>query len=211
MDTGNEDTNETPEATETPRPGTLAWVLAHSSVEVDGFSVPSCHRIGEGSLVLGEDDGRCRLVREDGRRCNATRLRALPLCLVHAGGGGMVDPSAMRAKAAAVKLARKERRELLGIGPRRTASARQIARVHALERSEALAIALVDGPLDDPSLSTVERQVAALRAIDATFPLAQVSAELSIPADADTAGQMGWQEMRQLAAQLLGEQGEIIS
>jgi hypothetical protein len=117
----------------------------------------------------------------------------------------MTDAAGMSRKAHAVKLQRRQRRELLGIGPRRAASPRAIARIQALERAEALATAIVSGPLDAEGLGPIERQMAALRALDATFPLASTSVELSIPADgADVAG-MGWAEMRQLAAQLLDE------
>jgi hypothetical protein len=123
----------------------------------------------------------------------------------------MVNPAAMREKARSVKIARKERRELLGIGPRRMASPRQIARVQAVERAHELAAAIVSGPLDDPSLGAIERQVAALRALDATFPLAQTSVELSIPSDGDGVSGMGWAEMRALAAQLLDSNPENAS
>jgi len=176
-----------------PKPGTLAWLLTLPTVDVHGFELPSVHRVPEGgSMVLGDADGRCRVVRPDGARCKSPSLRAFPACLVHAGGGGFTSEGAraMSKRAHAVKIARRERRELLGIGPRRAASARQIARVHAIERAEQLAAAIVDGPLDDPSLTTVERQRAALAAVDATFPLAHVSAEVSIPAGAEDAAAM---------------------
>ena len=193
---------------ETPRPGTLAWLLEQPRVNVQGFELPACHRIpDDATILLGDPDGKCRIVKADGTRCKSPSLRALPACLVHAGGGGFTADGAraMSKRAHAIKLARRERRELLGIGPRRAASARQIARIQAIERAEQLATAIVSAPLDDPNLSTIERQRAALAALDATFPLAQVSAELSIPADGETASAMGWQEMRQLAAQLLDE------
>lgn len=188
-----------------PREGTLAWLQLQEHVDVDGFELPSVHRVGEGSLLLGEDDGRCRVVRADGRRCHSPRLRLYGVCLVHAGGGGFSDPAAMSKRAHAVKLARRERRELLGIGPRRSASARQIARVHALERAEELAAAIVDGPLDAEGLGPIERQGAALRALDATFPLSSTTVEVSLPATAEEASGMGWAEMRQLAARLLDD------
>jgi len=115
----------------------------------------------------------------------------------------------MSKRANAVKIARRERRELLGIGSRRAASPRQIARVQAIERAEALAAAIVSAPLDDPALGTIERQRAALAALEATFPLAHVSAEVVLPADAGQAAEMGWAEMRSLAAQLLGESESV--
>ena len=190
-----------------PRLGTLAWLLLQPRILFQGFELPACHRLPEGaSMLAGDRDGRCRVVRADGARCKSPSLRAFCACLVHAGGGGFLGPDGARAmsrKAHAVKVARRERRELLGIGPRRAASARQIARVHAFERAEQLALAIVDGPLDDSSLGTVERQKAALAALDATFPLAATSVEVSIPADSAGAESMSWSEMRALAAQLL--------
>ena len=74
-----------------------------------------------------------------------------------------------------------------------------------MERAEQLATAIVAAPLDDPSLGTIERQTAALRALDATYPLASTSVELSIPADADSAASMSWADMQALAARLLGD------
>ena len=60
---------------------------------------------------------------------------------------------------------------MLGISAAGTANPRQLARLKALERSEELAEALVNGPLDDPDLGSVQRQLAAGRIIDAVFPL----------------------------------------
>ena len=77
--------------------------------------------------------------------------------------------------------------------------------MQAMERAEQLATAIVAAPLDDTALSTLERQGAALRALEATFPLAQTSVELSIPADADSAASMSWADMQALAARLLGD------
>jgi hypothetical protein len=204
-----QDVEQTPEA---PRQGTLAWLLLQPRIEYQGVELPACHRIPEGGgLAIGAEPGRCSVVRADGRPCKAVSLRAFPTCLVHAGGGGFSDPSAMSRRANAVKIARRERRELLGIGSRRSASPRQIARVQAMERAEALASAIVSRPLDDPSLGTIERQIAALRALDATFPLASTSVELSIPADGSDVQGMGWAEMRALASQLLDSNSESAS
>src|SRR4029077_8866529 len=134
----------TPGAEPEPRQGTLAWLKQQPHADVQGLRLPTCHRIPDGAtILLGDDDGRCRVERTSDDRCKAPRLRDYGVCLVHAGGGGMVDPAGMQAKAVAVKLARRERRELLGIGPRRTASARQIARIQAMDRAQALATAIV--------------------------------------------------------------------
>jgi hypothetical protein len=64
---------------------------------------------------------------------------------------------------------------------------------------------LVSGPLDDPKLGAIERQIAAARALDATFPLQQATLEVELPADAAGIQSLGWQEMQQLAARLLTE------
>jgi hypothetical protein len=58
------------------------------------------------------------------------------------------------------------------------------AELLALERAEELARAIVEGPLDDPKLASVERQLAAIRAVDVTYPQAQTSIEVELPADA---------------------------
>src|SRR5215472_1225272 len=193
--------------------GSRAWLEGFPLVQVLGLSLPAVHRVQDGStLADGEGDRRCRLIRPDGRRCGAPRLDVYGVCLVHAGGGGMHDREAlanMSRKGHAVKLARKQRRELLGIGSRRAASPRQIARVQAFERASELATALVGAPLDDPSLGTIERQQAVIRALDATFPLASTSVEVSLPADADGAAAMSWSDMRQLAARLLDDGSQV--
>ena len=109
-------------------------------------------------------------------------------------------------QASSVSRARlKTRRQLLGIGPSRAGNPRSHARLLALERAEELAQALVTGPLDDPSLGAVERQAAAIRALDATYPLASTSLEIELPADAGEVGAMSWADMQRLAARMLDE------
>ena len=61
--------------------------------------------------------------------------------------------------------------------------------------------ALVDDPLDDENLSTMQRQKAVLGMLDATFPLAQTSVEIELPADPQS---LSWSDMQRLASQLLG-------
>src|SRR5215831_17956288 len=191
---------------EPPREGTLAWLQTQEHVDVQGLQLPAVHRVPkDATLLLGDDDGHCRVVKADGKRCGSTRLRLYGICLIHAGGGGFIGENGaavMSKRAHAVKIARRERRELLGIGSRRAASPRQIARVQAMARAEALAAAIVSAPLDDASLGTIERQKAALAALEATFPLATVSAEVSFPASAEQAASMTWPEMQALAARL---------
>jgi len=110
----------------------------------------------------------------------------------------------MGARANARKAVLRERRSLLGIGARRHADARQIARVEALERAADLSAALL-APLDDDTLGSLARQRAAVTVLDATFPLATATLEVQLPADQAGVQALGWQQLQQLAAQLTGE------
>jgi hypothetical protein len=186
---------------EPPKRGTLAWLQLQEHVLWEGVEVPAVHRIPDGALRHpGDDDGRCRVVWEDGRRCGATRMRAYGICSAHAGGG---DPQAASERGHAKKAVLRQRRALLGIGPNTAANPRQIARLAALGRAEEIAAALVDGPLDDASLSAVERQQAVIRTLSETFPLQQLTVEVELPADAAAVSDMGWEAMQQLAGRLL--------
>jgi hypothetical protein len=113
-----------------------------------------------------------------------------------------LDPSAAAHQANAVKAKLRARRELLGIGPARVAQPRQIARLRAAERAEEAAAALVDAPLDDPKLGSMERQRAVLNMLDALYPLATASVELELPADGASVNGLGWAELQQLAARI---------
>ena len=90
------------------------------------------------------------------------------LCSAHAGGG---DPEAGVIAAREKRTKLKARRTLLGIGPNRVGNPRAHARLRALERADDIAQALIDAPLDDAELGSVERQLAVVRGLDATFPL----------------------------------------
>ena len=116
--------------------------------------------------------------------------------------GVMGDPAGNAHLAAASKARIRARRQLLGIGPRTAAQPRQIARMRAAERAEEAATALVDAPLDDPSLGTVERQRAVLAFLDALYPLASATVEVELPAEHGSVVGMGWQELQQLAARI---------
>jgi hypothetical protein len=94
---------------------------------------------------------------------------------------------------------------LLGITARRASSPVQMARMRAQERAEALAEAIIDGPLDDAELGSVARQRAAIGAVELLYPQVTASLDVALPDEADGVGEMGWQEMQQLAAQLLGD------
>lgn len=183
------------------RKGTLPWLQAQEQVEVDGWLLPAVHRVPDGATIRrGEDDGRCRVLWPDGRRCGATRTRLFGVCSAHAGGG---DPEAAAVLARSKRTKLRERRVLLGIGPNTAANPRQIARMAAQERAEEIAAALIDGPLDEPSLSAIERQQAVIRGLDATFPLQQLTVEIDLPTDEAGVQEMGWQEMQRLATRLI--------
>lgn len=184
-----------------PKRGTRDWILAQPLIERDGARVPASHRIpAEGTFQPGEDDGYCQVTFPDGRRCRATRIRGLLLCSGHAGGG---DPQAGVIAARAQRTRIKERRTLLGIGASRVGDPRNHARMRALERAEEIAEALVDGPLDDRELGSVERQVAVVRALDATFPIQTATVEVELPASGEAVAGMSWESMQALAARLL--------
>jgi len=92
-------------------------------------------------------------------------------------------------------------RETYGLSAARAADPRFAARIRAALRADDLAMAIVDGPLDDRKLTAVERQRAALSALDSTFPLQRVTAELSLDEDVDS---MSWKDMQRVALSLLG-------
>jgi hypothetical protein len=188
-----------------PRKGTIAWLQLQNTVEVDGWSVPACHRIPEGATIRrGEDNGRCRVVKVDGKTCGAVRTHVFGICAAHAGGGDH-EAGALASQAARARI--RSRRLLLGIGSRASANPRQLARLAALERAEELANALVHGPLDDVDLGSLERQRAAVTALEQTFPLQAMTVEVELPAEASGVAAMGWEEMQQLAARLVGQGG----
>jgi len=192
-----------PEAEPPPREGTLAWLQQQPHVEVLGLELPVTHRVVEGSQLAPIDgDPHCRVIRPTGERCRAIATRSYGLCTAHLGGGSQDLAAAGRAGNAA-KARLKARRQLLGIGPSRAGNPRSHARLAALERAELLAEAIVIAPLDDASLGTIERQRAALAALDATFPLQRVDVELELPASPDEAEGLSWEAMQRLAAQLL--------
>src|SRR5436305_2919506 len=161
------------EVYEPPKRGTGAWLAQQEHVEVLGLRIPNVHRVPEGATAYeGEDDGRCRVIKPDGKRCGATRMKAYGICSAHAGGG---DPEAASLAGNAQRARLKARRLMLGIGPATAANPRQIARLAAQARAEEIAAALIDGPLDDRELGSLERQQAMLRGLDATFPLQQMT------------------------------------
>lgn len=177
------------------------------TVEVFGREMPLGHKIPPGGgLWDGEDDGICRVLWEDGRRCSARRMRRWGICPGHAGVGGVnQDPRGMAKRAGAARAARREQRLLLGISARRGAQPVQAARLRAAARADALASAIVDGPLDDPDLGTLGRQRAAISAVELLFPQVSASLEVELPEDEAGAQAMGWQDMQALASRLLAD------
>jgi hypothetical protein len=156
------------------------------------------------SFYEGEDDARCRVVKPDGERCRAPRIVRYGICAGHSGLGLAADPVAAEQRSKEVRARWKARRTLLGIPASGRANPRQLARLKALQRSEELAEALVDGPLDDPDLGSMQRQLAAARVVDATFPLAEATVEVELPATAEGVTALSWDQMKVLAARLLG-------
>jgi len=185
---------------EAPKRGTLAWLEAQPTVEYDGYAVPVCHRIPAGAKLASPDaDSRCYVIGHDGERCRGRKLKALGLCMGHAGGGGTADLADMRRRSVERRAELKMTRQVLGIGASRRADPRAVMRLRAAQRANELARAIVDGPLD-ADLDAVVKQQAALRAVDATFPLQTASMTLSI----DDPDDMSWNDMQQLAVSLLG-------
>ncbi|HSV08571.1 MAG TPA: hypothetical protein VLI07_18790 [Candidatus Binatus sp.] len=176
---------------------------AEPCVQDAKLALPEGHRVPEGATLLeGEDDGFCRVLKLDGSRCRAARIRGTPLCAGHTGIGVGRDPQGNAVLAREAKARVRARRELLGIGPARVAQPRQIARLKAQERAEEIAAALVIAPLEDPSLGTLERQRAVVTMLAETYPLATASVEVEVPA-AGEVGSLGWADMQALAARLL--------
>lgn len=163
----------------------------------DGAKLPPNARFYE-----GEDDGFCRLIREDGTRCRARRLFDTGMCNGHSGRGIAASPSESARLAGAARAARRSARLTLGVSARRAAQPLQAARVAAQLRAEDYARAVVDAPLDDPDLGSVARQQAAIRALELLYPQATLSATVELPQEADEVAGMGWQEMQALAQQL---------
>ena len=193
---------EQPPEVEPPREGTLAWLQTQRHVDVLGLQLPHCHRVPEGA-TLAEANGHCRVIRPVRGRCTAPATRLYGLCIVHLGGGG-TSLEEMRAKAVASKARLKIQREILGVGPNRVGSARQRARVQAAARAEQVAEALL-APLDDEALSSMLKQAAAVKILDATEPLQSSTIELELPAEEGQIQALGWEQMQALAARLLAD------
>jgi hypothetical protein len=169
-----------------------------NEVEIQAWSPPATARVPEGSSYFwGEDDGYCRVIHADGRRCQGVRTLADGLCPPHAGKSKILDdPRGMQARSAQGRVRARERRAVLaanGVNPR------MAAREAAIRRSEDVVRALVDEPLDDRGLSTMQRQRAVLGMLDAVFPLAHTEVEVEIPSDPES---LSWSDMQRLAAQL---------
>lgn len=186
-----------------PRRGTLAWVKAQGTVDRNGEAVPACNRIPVGAELAAkvEGDRRCRVLNSDAR-CKAPQAGDTGLCAGHAGVGGVADLDQMRKASNERRASLKMTRQMLGIGSGRTNDPRAAARIRAALRADDLAKAVVDGPLD-ADLKPLDRQRAALAAIDATYPLQTVTAELSLSADTDVDA-MDWATMQRIALSLQG-------
>jgi hypothetical protein len=200
-----EDGGDVEEVGEGPAWGSLDWLALQPVVTVQGLELPACHRVPDDATLGEPESARCRVVQADGARCKARPTRRYGLCMAHAGGGGFQDPGAMSRRGHAARARVRAERTLLGIGAAGRGSPRAIARQAALRRSFELAAAIVDGPLDDPELGSIARQAAAIRAVDATFPLQSASLEIELPASAGDVQGLSWQDLQALAGRLLGE------
>jgi len=173
-----------------------------SDVEQLTLVLPESAAIPAGSTFYeGEDDGACRVIRPDGRRCRANRIKAYGLCIAHAGKTLLAqDPVEAQRRSRESFSRRRERRLLLGITRRGVGDPRLLVRERLAERADAAARAAVDGVLDDPKLSGLERQTGVLRAIEAAFPSVQAQLQIDLPADPGEAAALEWEQLKALAA-----------
>jgi len=116
----------------------------------------------------------------------------------HLGAGGAADLDQMRQLSSEKRAELKILRQTLSIGASRASDPRVAARFRAAQRANDFARAIVDGPLDS-DLGPVEKQRAALAALDATFPLQTATVELSL-SDPEV---MSYKDMHQLAELML--------
>lgn len=159
----------------------------------------------DAAFYEGEDDGRCRLIR-DGQRCRGARMRAYGLCAGHAGIGGVArDPVGTSKMAAASRTAMKQRRMLLGVSARRGAEPIALARMLAQERAEEIARGIVEAPLDDETLGSLPRQQALIKAVELLYPQVTATLDVELPEDADGVSGLGWAQLQQLAQAHLGD------
>lgn len=167
--------------------------------------IPDGAKIPEGATFYdGADDGRCRLLRPNGERCNASRIRALGLCPGHAGIGGINDNPRLASKLGHIERKRRsESRLALGISARRASQPLAAARIRAQTRADDYAKAVVDAPLDDPELGSVARQTAAIKALELLYPQVHASLDMTLPDEPEQLGAMSWQGMQALAQRLL--------
>lgn len=167
------------------------------------LAVPESAKIPDGSTFYeGPDDRRCRLVRADGRRCGATRMRAYGLCPAHAGQAP--DIAALSAAGNEARARKRAARVSLGISARRAATPLQAARVAAQSRANDFADAVVNEPLDRIT-EPIAKQRAAIAALELLYPQATLRVEVDMPSDEQGVEALGWSEMQQLAGSLLAE------
>ena len=169
------------------------------------LSIPETARLPEGaSFYEGEDDGRCRLIKLDGTRCGATRMKAYGLCLAHAGQSAVVrSPQEMSTRGNEERARRATARATLGISTRRAAQPLQAARVRAQMRADAVAAALVDDVLDG-DLKPEVRHRAMVETTKLLYPQVTAQLEVDVPEDEDGVRSLTWEQLQQLAAAHLG-------
>jgi hypothetical protein len=79
-----------------------------------------------------------------------------------------------------------------------------LVRERLQERREEAARAVVDGVLDDPKLSGLERQTGMLRAVEAAYPSLTAQLTVDLPENEEQAGELGWEQLKRLAQLHLG-------
>ena len=76
-------------------------------------------------------------------------------------------------------------------------------------RAQDYARAIVDDPLDDPDLSSLNRQRAAIAALELLYPQVTATMQVDLPEDEEGARTLGWAELQQLAGlHLEGDTGD---
>jgi hypothetical protein len=178
--------------------------MSTNSPQIAGNFAQGLPELAPGATLYdGPDDGSCRVIKEDGSRCRATRVKATGRCPGHSGIGGVSrDPKAASQLAHAEKRKRSAARMQLGISARRASTPLQAARVAAQMRADDYARAIVDEPLDRIT-EPISKQRAAIAALELLYPQATLRLEVDAPQDEQGVEALGWAEMQQLAASLL--------
>jgi hypothetical protein len=132
------------------------------------------------------------VIAPDVHRCRGWRVRGAALCAGHSGRGLVRDPRGAQQRSAEARVRLSASRRLLGIGLDRI-DPLGASRLAALRRAEAFARAIVDEPLDDPNLRSLDRQRAVIAAVELLFP--EQTLEVQIPTTAEELDELDWTEL----------------